>query len=426
MTDIKASKVSKAKKADKANSADSPSLEAVAKTLSGDNVELDDDECHQLATIVTGAAHRLAQVEQENSLLRSKLAIADCLPPEDTSQLDPATAGVRQQLAAVVDALSHWTRANVQGPTPPRSQTMDMPTAADIAEYARTGAPASLAGPGRSEFTYNVQALSDRFDPAEPNPVLRSLIAKRLFWLQTWSTKATSSEFYGFAAIQQQRPPVVLHPSLWKPIACGEFLDFGRLVDVANGNFRTAKQVIAFEDDAIINRSASDSVPVVDYRIWAACFSIYRTAVNFLYPERVTELQLYQQHFLEICGEFQFEECLAYDQYRRHLFALDPRVPLSMPQLHLHSKYLVSRLMTPSVDRKKRRPPADDAPICERFNNGRCRSSECKFKHACKRCGGNHPAKKCPDNKPKPSDTATEAAAVTGDQPSPTAATERR
>jgi hypothetical protein len=45
---------------------------------------------------------------------------------------------------------------------------MDMPTAADIAEYARTVATASLAGPDKTEFTYSVKALSERMDLAEP------------------------------------------------------------------------------------------------------------------------------------------------------------------------------------------------------------------------------------------------------------------
>jgi hypothetical protein len=398
------------------------SLDSAVAVLKGSDVELDDDECHRLATVVEGAAHRLAAAEHEISLLQSKLAIAVGLPPEDNPNQAPADASLRQQIAAIAETLSSFTRCNSAG-LPERANaslsTPAMPTPAEIAEYARSGAPSSIAGPGRPEFAYNMKALAGRMDPMEPNPVLRALIAKRLYWQQTWTAKATNSEYFGFAAIQQQRPSVVLHASLWKPIACGEFLDFGRLVDVANGCFKTARLVLAIEDDALVNKSSADSQPIPDYRTWAACFSLYRSATTFLYPERATELQLYQQHFLEVCGEFQFPECLAYDQYRRHLFSLDPRIPLSLPQLHLHGKYLINRIVmpTPPSDRRpKKRPLPDDAAICDRFNNGRCRSNDCKFRHVCKRCGGNHPIRRCPEPKPeRPGDVAADQA----DQPVP-------
>ena len=41
---------------------------------------------------------------------------------------------------------------------------------------------------------------------------------------------------------------------------------------------------------------------------------------------------------------------------------------------------------------------AASGEICRRFNEGRCRYSRCRFRHACSDCGASHPLVSCPKN----------------------------
>jgi hypothetical protein len=138
---------------------------------------------------------------------------------------------------------------------------------------------------------------------------------------------------------------------------------------------------------------------------WAIAFSCTRKAVLFAYPHCAEELEEYEQYLI---GQF-----AAFSDISQHyrILNLDRAIRLRVSQLNdillisfLHFNDLVTHHLLGNA-----RPPRGgqgpakysklvangDIPICRWWNNGKCVSDSCRYRHICLQCSAKHQVKDC-------------------------------
>ena len=186
---------------------------------------------------------------------------------------------------------------------------------------------------------------------------------------------------------------------------------------------------------------------VTDIATWVQCFATYISVMSTPHPEAVPELLAYLIFILRVSQDFGGVAWVTYDAaFRRQAFITGnrqwskvnpslysicftgvartgqrcelclslshPTVDCTLvsdpdPDITTRLKTLESAVLvfaSQSPQQQLQNPRARPQDICRNFNLGRCRMSLCRFRHACRVCGGPNPAMACCDRRlgPRP------------------------
>jgi hypothetical protein len=136
---------------------------------------------------------------------------------------------------------------------------------------------------------------------------------------------------------------------------------------------------------------------------WFIAWNIYTKAVAFAFPHRQHELQVYGQHILGLFSATSVgnhSHILLFDKAVRVRVGEQRNLLLTnfaeFDDLRL---YWFNPIGAGDPSKAKDKPKADfrSEEPCDRWNRGVCRakSSECKYQHVCKECGGKHRVEDC-------------------------------
>jgi hypothetical protein len=196
---------------------------------------------------------------------------------------------------------------------------------------------------------------------------------------------------------------------LWSDVLLGRFIDLDK---VYSGYYALESdyhhtQTIG-DIDITLYSGGSGSKPtksVQTHGEWAIAFSRTRRAILFAYPHRADELEEYEWY---VIGQF-----AAFSDVSQHyrILNLDRAIRLRVSQsndLLLVSFSQFNNLVTHHLlgsagpprggqgSAKRAKLAANgDVPICRRWNNGKCTSDSCRYRHLCLQCGSKHQAKDC-------------------------------
>jgi hypothetical protein len=189
--------------------------------------------------------------------------------------------------------------------------------------------------------------------------------------------------------------------SEWTNIIIGAMVDLDHVISgsfaVSNDN-RDVEVVggIQFKFGA-----ARASKHVKSSRDWFIAWNMYAKAAAFAFPHRQHELQVYRQHILGLFSATSVghhTHILLFDKAvrvrvgeRRNLLLTDFA---EFDDLRL---YWLNPIGAGDPSKAKAKADIRSEEPCDRWNRGACRakSSECKYQHVCKECGGKHRAEDC-------------------------------
>lgn len=176
--------------------------------------------------------------------------------------------------------------------------------------------------------------------------------------------------------------------------------------------------------------------PIQDISVWLERYSIMAALLSSRFPEKAPELFAYQASIVRAERNYDDRRWVAYDRrYRREALA-QKDLNWSVPNARLYNEAFTGRaraiprctyclqedhtaqycprnphrpwfgwLPDPSSwpqGPPRPKPTPARAPqqqeTCRRFNEGRCRSGNCRYSHRCLDCGGPHPRTGCPGN----------------------------
>lgn len=176
--------------------------------------------------------------------------------------------------------------------------------------------------------------------------------------------------------------------------------------------------------------------PIQDISVWLERYSIMAALLSARFPEKAPELFAYQSSIVRAERNYDDRRWVAYDRrYRREALA-QKDLNWSVPNARLYNEAFTGRaraiprctyclqedhtaqycprnphrpwfgwLPDPSSWSQglpRPRPMPARTPqqqeTCRRFNDGRCRSGNCRFIHRCLDCGGPHPRISCSGN----------------------------
>jgi len=138
-------------------------------------------------------------------------------------------------------------------------------------------------------------------------------------------------------------------------------------------------------------------------RDWGIAFTCTKRAIIFTYPHHSDKLNEYEEY---IIGQFAGVEVSQHSQ----VLNLDRAIQMHESQSnHLlltsfssFSDLITNHLISPqgnqshqNSNKRAKNAVNTDAPICRRWNTGKCATETCQYKHVCSKCQAQHQAKDC-------------------------------
>jgi len=162
----------------------------------------------------------------------------------------------------------------------------------------------------------------------------------------------------------------------------------------------------------------------MDIRVWAQCFATYIRVIAESEPERVPDLLGYMINIIRASQDFVGSSWMTYDDTFRRQVAVSGSKSWGNYNSSLYSMCFTGKAQTlgrcnfclskdhnlrpcplrteessielPSQEHREfSQLPSEAWPQCRRFNEGRCKSTDCSYRHVCMNCGGRHPAIQC-------------------------------
>ena len=149
---------------------------------------------------------------------------------------------------------------------------------------------------------------------------------------------------------------------------------------------------------------------------WIECFTTYISLIAMKHPDRVSNLLGYMNLIVHAARQYEDNPWQAYDATFRQLAATNKELKWAHIQPSLwtmsfnhaspgpHCSHCLSldHLSGKCPENDEKKPQSDSKemlPICQKFNQGDCSSSNCRYRHQCQRCEKNHPQHECPQVK---------------------------
>lgn len=207
-----------------------------------------------------------------------------------------------------------------------------------------------------------------------------------------------------FVLIQPDVPP--LPDTLWNDVLKNGYVDFDKIYSSVLSVSSEPKQTLKFGELEL-----EAAVPRVERHImhhgnWAVAWARYEKAVVYAYPHRLDELREYSEY---ISGLFTSVEhgqdwkVINFDKAVRQDVGKSNALSLTdFGRFNTHfSKFLVgsgsgTKGSSPA-EGSSRAHKSSSSEICRKYNEGRCSSKQCRYRHACTKCGErDHASTACP------------------------------
>ena len=199
---------------------------------------------------------------------------------------------------------------------------------------------------------------------------------------------------------------------LWNEIITNSYVDLNKVFSGYYSLDSESKQTETIGNVDIVIRDNSATTKLVrtvaSHGDWFISFSTYGEAVLFLYPHRKKELAEYQRF---IAGQFaaitvpEHHRVIDLDRAIRKRVTRTNNLALTsfsdfadLCTRHLSgigSGQSASNGMGSTNSGPSKRIRSREQPICRRFNEGKCVSGTCTYKHICLFCQSDHQAKDC-------------------------------
>jgi len=191
--------------------------------------------------------------------------------------------------------------------------------------------------------------------------------------------------------------------SQWDRILKGEPVDLDQILSSVH-RITTVNERKAKIGDTEISLGAIDAArKVTSYNEWSIAWRKTARAVSYVFAHRKQELDDYTDY---IEGEFEARQASAhirvihYDIAVRNLVCGGQQILLT--DTHKFQRLYLANMHSDGIQNStgpKKLPGSSSRKreICNQFNMGECRSSSCRYRHTCKKCGQpGHGQSTCP------------------------------
>lgn len=181
---------------------------------------------------------------------------------------------------------------------------------------------------------------------------------------------------------------------VWSDILLGKYVDLDRIFSALHSIDGDNSETYKVGD---LELSAGPSKPkkhIASAGEWVSAFGRYKQGVLYCYPHRVNEFTAYEDHIIRqfgAVGEASATRVINYDRALRSEISRGNQYMLTdyAEWNHLFTAYIVAAGTGPqgtsaSAEGSKRsRTDKRSNDICQRYNQGRCTSRNCKYRHTC-------------------------------------------
>ncbi|KAI0055194.1 hypothetical protein BV25DRAFT_1790845, partial [Artomyces pyxidatus] len=196
--------------------------------------------------------------------------------------------------------------------------------------------------------------------------------------------------------------------NLWRDVLAGNYVDLDRVYVGRYEINGDAEESHSLGSHTIRSNTFRFDGSVTELGSWITAWDSYANAVRFVYPSRERELQLYRDYISQLfaaCPQHP-DRVVRFDRAVRIRVGRSNRYLLSQAaEFHdLHTLHISNPVPAYGTGRNTQGSAAKaSAPrtgrsneVCRRFNDGKCTSRVCKFRHVCSNCGGHdHGAHSC-------------------------------
>ena len=163
------------------------------------------------------------------------------------------------------------------------------------------------------------------------------------------------------------------------------------------------------------------SSPITDISVWVECFCLMSAVLCARYPARGPDLMMYLRRIVHCARKFEGHAWVTYNRLYRRQAAAARTLSWATEDQALYNEAFSGRAkptarckqclsehhstdacpdiprgwpITPGENPRDSFQPACPE-VCRRYNQERCHSPNCRFRHACSSCSGGHPASRC-------------------------------
>lgn len=198
-----------------------------------------------------------------------------------------------------------------------------------------------------------------------------------------------------------------LPDSLWNDVIKNDYVELDKIFASIHSIKSEPKQILKFGELEL-----EAAVPRIERHItqhgeWTVAWGRYEKAVVYLYPHRLSELR---EYFEYVTGLFTSVDrgrewrVINYDKaVRREVGESNAFLLTDFGRFNRHfSKFLVgsgggTQSSSSQAEGSSRSNKSPSSEVCRKFNDQRCSSKQCRYRHVCSDCGGrDHAVTACP------------------------------
>ncbi|OSD08154.1 hypothetical protein PYCCODRAFT_1358163 [Trametes coccinea BRFM310] len=203
-------------------------------------------------------------------------------------------------------------------------------------------------------------------------------------------------------------PPVP--DSVWLDVLANRFVDLDKIFSAVYAVDGDNKNSVKFGDFELSGLPSKPKKHIERHGHWTIAWALYQRAVLFVYPHREKELRTYYDQingFFAAVSEHEAVRVVNLDRAIRGEVGRSNTLLLSdfSHFNHLYTMHVVgsgasaqSSTTAPPSSRRGTgvRRPGSSSEACIRFNEGRCSSRNCRYRHVCSLCSArDHVASSC-------------------------------
>lgn len=204
------------------------------------------------------------------------------------------------------------------------------------------------------------------------------------------------------------RPDCPEVPELvWNGIISSKYVDFDHIFSSIFSVDGDSKDTFHFGDVELSTASTKPTKKVKSQGDWISCWNRYYDAVVYVYPCRDIELRTYSTYVNDTFVGLR-DDCapqvVLFDRGARVVAARGNRGSLSdafklqyLQIMYLHPSGAAAPGVVARAEGSRSRGRSND--VCNKYNDGKCPNRDCRYKHACRSCGGSHAQTDCPTGK---------------------------
>ena len=198
--------------------------------------------------------------------------------------------------------------------------------------------------------------------------------------------------------------------SVLEKIRRGEYVDFCTLLppSISTESEPLAKRLRVSEDDGqlVVSTATNNKRKIENIYAWLEAWTIYCGVVFAEQPSKSVEFIGYQARILQAARKFRWSAVMEYDIAFRQSAAREPDTLWNEVDTDLYTRCFTGQTQVVCTTCKRTGHLASSClaregknttskPVCAMYNSSRCSFPNCRFRHVCRKCGGEHPATKC-------------------------------